>query len=171
MKNLPLRGVSEKPLRRVFLGDALDQLSSVIVEQGQHTLRDAGVELSTRAAPIVLLLAKHGPLAAADIAKTLKQPHQLVAQRLDALVDLNLITRVSDPADGRRKLLKMTPKGRVQLVRLKETLDLIEMAYARMFDEIGCDLAAKVSAATDALRRQPLPERVRTERQTIVETG
>ena len=61
-----------------------------------------------RAAPIVLLLTTEGPLAAADIAKALKEPHQLVAQRLDALVDLKIVTRVNDAGDARRKLLKIT---------------------------------------------------------------
>jgi DNA-binding MarR family transcriptional regulator len=170
-KTGPLSGISQKPLRRVFLGDTLDQLSAVILEQGQKALREAGVELSPRVAPIVLLLAKRGPLTAADLAKALQQPHQLVAQRLDALVDLKIIIRVSDPADARRKLLKMTPKGRVQLARLKEMLDLIEAAYERMFDRIGCDLSAKVLEAAEELSREPLADRVRTERKAYTETG
>lgn len=157
--------LNETPLRRVFLARSLEQLLALLTEQGQRILADAGIELAIRSAPIVLLLTKDGPLTAADIAKTLDQPHQLVAQRLDALVDLKLVTRVGDTADARRKLLKITPRGRVQLRLLKERLDVIEAAYARMFAEIDCDLAAKVLEATEALSRAPLPERIRSEMQ------
>jgi DNA-binding MarR family transcriptional regulator len=163
--------ISELPLRRVFLANSMDQLSALIIEQGQQTLRDAGVDFSIRAAPIVLLLTKQGPLSAAVVAKTLNQPHQLVAQRLDALADLKIVTRVSDSTDARRKLLKITPKGRVQLARLKETLDLIEAVYERMFAKLGCDLAAKVLEAADELGRKPLLVRIREQQQAPEETG
>lgn len=152
--------VSEAPLRRVFLGNSIDHLSAQIVEQAQQILRDAGVELSTRAAPIVLMLMKHGPMTAADVAKALNQAHQLVTHHVDALVSLKIVTRVKDPGDARRKLLKVTPKGHVQLVKLKEILDLIEGAYEDMFAKIDCDLAAKVLEATAELSRSPLSERI-----------
>lgn len=169
-KSPAIGGISDKPLRRVFLTTAMDQLSALIMEQGQQTLREAGVDFSIRAAPIVLLLTKKGPLAAADVAKALNQPHQLVAQRLDALVDLKIIARVSDPGDARRKLLKITPKGRTQLIRLKDTLDLIEVAYEQVFEKIGCDLAAKVLEAAEALTREPFPDRVRAARHQGIAT-
>lgn len=155
-----MASLSEAPLRRVFLGNSIDHLSAQIVEQAQQVLRDAGVELSTRAAPIILMLMKHGPMTAAEVAKALNQAHQLVTHHVDALVSLEIITRVGDPGDGRRKLLKVTPKGDVQLVKLKEILDLIEVAYEDMFAKIDCDLAAKVLEATAELSRSPLSERI-----------
>jgi DNA-binding MarR family transcriptional regulator len=157
--------INERPLRRVFLANSMDQLSALINKQGQQTLREAGVDFSIHAAPIVLLLTKKGPLTAADVAKILSQPHQLVAQRLDALVGLKIVTRVSDTADARRKLLKITPKGRLQLSQLKETLDLIEVVYERIFAKLGCDLAALVLEAADELSREPLADRVRAARE------
>lgn len=152
------------PLRNVYLGRSLQRLLVLIAGQGQETLRASGVDYSMRSAPIVLLLAKGGPMAAADLAKALGEPHQLVAQRLDALLDLDIVTRDSDAADARRKVLKITPKGRAQLRRLKACFDLLEAAYERLFAEIGCDLAGKVLEITEALTREPLPERVLSER-------
>jgi DNA-binding MarR family transcriptional regulator len=157
--------LSEAPLRRVFLAPSLEQLATLITEQGQTILREADISFSIRSASIVLLLTKNGPLTAADVAKTLRLPHQLVTQRIDALIDLKIVERASDAADARRKILKITPKGRVQLQRLKETLDLVEAAYARLFADIGCDLAARVLEVGEQLTRLPLPERVRAEKQ------
>ena len=107
------------------------------------------------------MLMKHGPMTAADVAKALNQKaHQLVTHHVDALVSLEIVTRVSDPGDARRKLLKVTPKGHVQLVKLKEILDLIEVVYEDMFGKLGCDLAAKVLEASGELSRSPLAERI-----------
>ena len=155
-----MASLSEAPLRRVFLGNSIDQLSAQIIEQAKQVLREAGVELSTRAAPIILMLMKHGPMTAADVAKALNQAHQLVTHHVDALVSLEIVTRVSDPGDARRKLLKVTPKGHVQLVKLKEILDLIEVVYEDIFGKLGCDLAAKVLEASGELSRSPLAERI-----------
>lgn len=158
--------VSELPLRRVYLAYSLEQLTAVIMEQGQQVMREAGVEFSIRAAPIVLALMQNGALTAADIAKELGDPHQLVTQRVEALIELQVVTRVADRADARRKLLKITAKGYDQLKRLKDELDLLELVYQRLFSSLGVDLAAKTLDAIDALERSPLLERLQ-----LVEAG
>ncbi|HEV7689857.1 MAG TPA: MarR family transcriptional regulator [Hyphomonadaceae bacterium] len=150
-------------LRRVFLPALLEKLAALITEQGEEALKHSDIGLHPRTTPTFLQIAKYGPMSAADIAKALNQPHQLVTQRIDLLLEIGVIARADDRADARRKLLKLTPKGKVQLELLIVRLGQAEQIYAQLFDEIGCDLAAAVTDAITALERKPLIERGRAE--------
>jgi DNA-binding MarR family transcriptional regulator len=153
---------SGRTLRRVFLGASLEQLVGLITEQGEEILRDAGVRFPSRAAPLMLLLLKNGPMSAADLAKSLQQPHQLVTQRVEALIDCKVISRSSDTLDARRKLLTITAHGKLQLGRLKTCLDKVEVIYAALFREIGCDLSQVVPKTLEALQQRTLRDRLRS---------
>ena len=156
------RSVEPAPegLRRVFVGASLEQLLKLITEQGDEILKDAGVTFPPRAAPTLLLLMKDGPMSAADLAKGLHQPHQLVTQRVETLIDSGVIARTVDPADARRKILTITASGTTQLHRLNDCLQKIEAAYVGLFEEIDCDLSAVALAAIEALSRRALRDRL-----------
>jgi DNA-binding MarR family transcriptional regulator len=143
-------------LRAAFCANLLERLAARIIEQGEELLRDAGIEFPSRAASTVLLLSEHGRMSAADIAKSLVQPHQLVTQRIDLLIELGVVARIDDPEDARRKMLSLTPKGRKQSQKLKARLVLAEAAFAALFKEIGCDLSAVALKGMDALDRSSI---------------
>jgi DNA-binding MarR family transcriptional regulator len=147
--------------RDAFVANVMDRLVNLIVEQGEVFLRQGGVEFPSRAASTVLLLGERGQASAADIAKALGQPHQLVTQRIDLLLDLGVIARIDDRADARRKLLSLTAKGKKQLQRLKKCLAVADAVFAGLFAEIGCDLTRVSSLALDALTRSPIVTRGR----------
>jgi DNA-binding MarR family transcriptional regulator len=149
------------PLRGAFVANALERLAGVIVEQGEDLLRDAGLTFPTRAASTVLLLGERARLSAADLAKALGQPHQLVTQRVDLLIELGIVSRAGDPGDARRRILVLTAKGKRQFERLKACLALAEAAFAALSAEIGCDLSGAASSAIAALVRSSVLDRVR----------
>lgn len=150
------------PFSGAFLANRLEQLAELIVRQGETFLREGGVDFPPRAASAVLLIGERGPLSVADIAKTLAQPHQLVTQRVELLLDLGVVERVADPDDGRRWTLRFTRKGAEQLRRLKQRLAQAADAFAALFDEIGCDVEAVIARAEKALVQTPLADRVKT---------
>src|SRR5262245_17330374 len=117
----------EPPLRRVFITKTLEKLIALIEEQGEEARQHSDIELPGRTVPTVLLLARKGPLSAADISRELNEPHQLVTQRIDLLIALKVVSRVADPDDARRKLLSVTAKGKAQLVLLKQRLQETEV--------------------------------------------
>jgi DNA-binding MarR family transcriptional regulator len=152
---------AQAPLRRIFLAASLERLVALIIEQGDEALKHSKIEFPGRATPTILLLAKEGPMSAADIARRLKESHQLVTQRLDLLIEKKIATRVADPRDGRRKLLRITTKGYDQLKLLGVELRIVEQIWAQLFDEIGADLAQAALRAIDALEKKPLMARAR----------
>ena len=133
----------------------------LIVEQGEDLLRDAGLTFPSRAASTVLLLGERARLSAADLAKVLGQPHQLVTQRVDLLIELGIVSRADDSGDARRRILVLTSKGKRQFEKLKARLALAEAAFAALSAEIGCDLSGAALSAIAALGRSSVLDRVR----------
>ena len=148
------------PLHGAFVSNKFTRLTDLIASQGQEMLRDANLDVPSRAVSILLLVGEHGEISAADIANLLKQPHQLVTQRADLLIELALIRRKNDPRDGRRKILVLTEKGTDQFDRLTELMVQVADVFASLFEEIGCDLAAMAMRAIEALDRSPILERI-----------
>lgn len=146
--------------REAFVANLLDRLVGQIVEQGEDLLADAGIVFPSRAVSSVLLIGERGAISTADIAKALSQPHQLVTQRIDLLIKLEVIERTDDPEDGRRKLLKLSSIGLDQYDRLRRRLTEASEAFASLFVEIECDLSAIAMRAMSALDRRSILERV-----------
>ncbi|MEQ8742457.1 MarR family winged helix-turn-helix transcriptional regulator [Parasphingorhabdus sp.] len=156
------------PLHGAFISNKFTRLTDVIASQGEDMLRDANIDVPSRAVSIVLLVGEHGEISAADIANWLEQPHQLVTQRTDVLIELGLIKRRSDPHDGRRKILVLTANGTDQFTRLTELMVQVADVFAALFEEIECDLAAMAMRAIEALERSPILERINSRRSSRI---
>ncbi len=148
------------PLRGAFVSNKLTDLTDLIAEQGEDLLRDANLDIPSRAVSIMLLIGERGEISAADIANLLQQPHQLITQRVDLLISLALIKRRSDPRDGRRKILVLTANGVDQFDQLTARMVQVAEVFAALFEEIECDLAAMTMRAVEALHRSPILERI-----------
>jgi len=99
-------------------------------------------------------------MIAADLAKELDQPHQLVTQRIKALIELGLVERLDDPEDKRRKILGLTLKGKEELVVLESCLDIAEQVFLSLYQELECDLATITIKAMDRLSSKPMLDRI-----------
>lgn len=152
--------IDSHPLRGAFIANQLDRLADLISDQGELFLQDAGLAFPARAVSSVLLIGERGEISTADIAKILKQPHQLVTQRVELLIKSSIVERLIDPDDGRRKILRLTPAGAEQFARLQEQLAKAARAFAALFEEIQCDLPAITRRAAAALDDRSLLERV-----------
>lgn len=80
---------------------------------------------------------------------------------MDLLIQLGIIERVDDPEDGRRKLLRLTPKGRDQFAILSGRLEKAGRAFEALFAEIGCDLPEVTRQVAEALQNKSLLNRMK----------
>jgi DNA-binding MarR family transcriptional regulator len=154
--------VDSHPRHGAFLADQLRRLADLIVQQGDDLLLDAGLSLPSRAVSSVLLIEERGQISAADIAKELKQPHQLVTQRIEMLIMLGLVDRIGDPSDGRRKILELTGRGKKELRLLETCLREAEQVFLDLYQEIECDLSAVTLGALKVLSSKPILDRITT---------
>lgn len=156
--------INKNSLQHAFIANYLNQIADLISDQGEAFLAAGGIALPSRATSAVLLIGELDECSVADLAKSLDHPHQLVIQRVDVLVSLGLIKRVSDPNDGRRKILKLTPKGRQQLDALKQRLHLAESIFRSLFEELGFDIVDVLDRIKIELQETSLLERSETAR-------
>jgi len=145
-----------------FLANQLHRLVDLINKQGDDLLLGAGLSLPSRTVSSVLLIGERGQISAADIAKELKQPHQLVTQRIEILIHLGLVDRIDDPSDGRRKILELTRKGKKELRLLETCLLEAERVFSDFYQEIECDLSAVALRAIKVLSSKPISDRIAT---------
>ena len=95
-----------------FLGRLSEALSQRIEEQTRPLFDDAGITIPVRSCSLLTALDAAGEASAAELARALGQSHQLVVQKCPALLRLGVITQHADPADARRKILRLTDAGR-----------------------------------------------------------
>jgi len=145
-----------------FLANQLYRLADLIAKQGDDLLMGAGLSLPSRAVSSVLLIGERGQKSAADIAKELDQPHQLVTQRIEILIELGLVGRIDDPSDGRRKILELTRKGKKELRLVETCLRDAEEVFLNLYQEIECDLSNVTLSALKVLSSKSILDRIAT---------
>jgi len=152
--------IDKHSLRDAFLGNLLERLVELIVHQGNAMLAATGVSFPSRAVSTILLIAERTMISAADIAKELGQPHQLVTQRIELLLKLGIIQRKEDPNDRRRKVLLLSKKGHAEFKLLQQSLSEANNALAELQQDIGTDLTSAAHAAISALKQRPILDRI-----------
>jgi len=154
--------IDAHPRHRAFLANQLSRLVDMIAGQGDDLLSSAGLSIPARAVSSILLIGERTQVSTADIAKTLKQPHQLGTQRVDILISLGLVDRLDDPSDGRRKILTLTRKGKMELRVLETCLHDAERAFQDLYEEMECNLSAVTQRAMELLSTKTILDRVAT---------
>jgi len=141
-----------------FLGRLSEMLSMRIEEQTRELFDASGIVIPVRSCSFLTALGQAGEASAAQIARTLGHSHQLVMQKVPALLRLELIVARADPADARRKLFRLTDRGREQLVALDAYSARISVIYRQLFDEVG-DVHRVILDTLTALEERPLSRR------------
>jgi DNA-binding MarR family transcriptional regulator len=84
--------------------------------------RLAGVlhkDLDGAAYGLLALLQDAGPLRASDLVSRLGLDKSTVSRQVATLVELGLVERTADPADGRAQVLTPSPEGSARLARIR----------------------------------------------------
>jgi DNA-binding MarR family transcriptional regulator len=77
-------------------------------------------ELNATAYPLLATLAEFGPHRAATLADMFALDKGAVSRVVHQLLELDLIERTPDPADGRASILSVTPKAQERLAAMEE---------------------------------------------------
>jgi DNA-binding MarR family transcriptional regulator len=77
-------------------------------------------DLDGAAYGLLALLQDAGPLRASDLVARLGLDKSTVSRQVSSLVDLGLVDRTADPADGRAQVLTPSAEGSVRLARIRE---------------------------------------------------
>jgi DNA-binding MarR family transcriptional regulator len=77
-------------------------------------------DLDGAAYGLLALLQDSGPLRASDLVARLGLDKSTVSRQVATLVDLGLVDRAADPADGRAQVLTPSPEGSTRLARIRD---------------------------------------------------
>ena len=94
------------------------------------------------------VLEARGSTRPGRIAAALNVDPSVISRQLATLSRLGLVTRGTDPEDGRAELITITPRGRERLVQAREAICL---ALADRLDHWGLDDIARATAMVDDL--------------------
>jgi len=97
-------------------------------------VRDKRERLSPETVAFLDHLAAAGPMTPGEMAKHMDRAASTLSEMVDHLVEKGLLTRDRDPADSRRSLVWLTPKGQAALIDARNVLeaDLLARAGAAM---------------------------------------
>jgi DNA-binding MarR family transcriptional regulator len=82
--------------------------------------RELHPDLDGAAYGLLALLQDAGPLRASDLVARLGLDKSTVSRQVASLVDLGLVDRAADPADGRAQVLTASAEGAARLARIRE---------------------------------------------------
>ncbi|MFJ6674796.1 MarR family winged helix-turn-helix transcriptional regulator [Actinosynnema sp. NPDC091369] len=142
MVDRPVRGAAEPPGFELplllFAGfrSLIDQLHAELAERGHPDLRPAyGFAMQA--------IGVRGATAS-EIGRRLGVSKQAAGKTVDRLAALGYVERVDDPGDGRRKLIRLTPRGLDSLAQAAEVFDELR---ARWVAQLGADGVARLESS------------------------
>lgn len=117
-------------------------------DQVIRAMREAGYQVTVAQARIAQRIAPGGSRLTelAEQAQVTKQTASLLVAALEAE---GLVERVPDPADGRARLIRFTPKGRSAADQAREVVTSVEQDWNK---HLGPELATALHQALTKLR-------------------
>ena len=148
-----------KSFHRAYLGKRLQDLLDLSHLQLKSVYQEYGLVIPVEGSSTLQALRPGTQQALTDLTRTLKQPHQLVAQRLKKLLHLKLVERSPDPKDKRRFHFSLTQAGIKQWQLLDRVMSDAIHVNERLFAEIAVDLIAALDKAISTLTDNSLQHR------------
>ncbi len=140
-----------------FIGKQADDLGQLLYVQVKPIYELLGIIVPVKSCSIIHYLRNSKGASLVDLAKKLKQSHQLVKQKLPRLQKLGLIEIEQDSLDKRRKVYHLSTLGKEQAELLKK--HSLQSIYQDLSDEIAADLNTILSAAINSLQKKDLISR------------
>lgn len=143
-----------------FTGKLALDLAYLIEAQAEDVYVQRDIIFPVIASSTMLFMDSVASASLLEIAKVLGHPHQLVAQRIKALLNLKLLKAKGDAGDKRRTLYSLTPAGRIQAQRLKDYCSDASSVFSALSAELGVDLQHVLRNACANLKQIPLGKRI-----------
>src|SRR5687768_13055627 len=118
-------------------------------------MREAGYDVTVAQARIAQRIADEGSRLT-DLAERAQVTKQTASLLVAALEQEGLVERVPDPADGRARLIRFTPRGRAAALRAMEVVMGVEREWT---EHLGPELAGQLREALTKLREVTDPYR------------
>jgi DNA-binding MarR family transcriptional regulator len=140
-------------------GTRLRRLSERLDRQVAALYRAHDLGFETRWFPVVALLNEHGPLSVGELAALIGITHAAVSQVRRELIRCRLVRAKADPADRRRQILALTPKGEALCRKLQPLWRAVAKATKALLADAAPEFLDQFGRVEAALERSPMDAR------------
>ncbi|MFH2001736.1 MAG: bifunctional helix-turn-helix transcriptional regulator/GNAT family N-acetyltransferase [Planctomycetota bacterium] len=148
-------------LRELAFATRLKRLSERLWRDVSRIYDELEVEFEPRWFPILYSLSQNTSMTITALADTLRLTHPAVNQIAAEMSDKGLLISFKCKEDERRRLLRLSSKGKKTVERLKPAWELIRLATGALITESGYDMLSAMDRIEQLLTEQSLYERVR----------
>ncbi|MCE3290632.1 MAG: transcriptional regulator [Caulobacter sp.] len=141
------------------LGARLRRLSEKIDYDGTRIYAAEGVAFEQRWYGVINQLTLNGAMSIGDLAAALRITHVSVSQTSRSLEKAGVVTSAPDPADARRRRLRLTAEGEALAARLAPLWQAFNRAAEALNAEAGGAVEV-LDRLDDALARRSMFERI-----------
>ncbi|MCH8686422.1 MarR family winged helix-turn-helix transcriptional regulator [Pedomonas mirosovicensis] len=121
--------------------DLVDEINRP--RRDDRLIEEAGIPLDRALFPLLVRVARHGPIGVVDLAERTGRDHTTISRQMTKLEELGLIERQASAKDKRVREAMITDKGRAMV-------DALNAARERLANRI---LASWTDAELDELRK------------------
>ena len=149
-----------KELGTIALGSRLKNLSDILMRDVAKVYKEHDVDFEPRWFTFFQLLIQKGEISVTQIARDLNQTHPAVVQLINILDSKKLIVARKDKADNRKRLVRLSNRGKQLAADLAPLWEIIQLATNEILNESAPDLLEKIEKVEKALNQKSAYERV-----------
>jgi len=138
----------------------LHRLVQRLLAEGEAAYEALELPFKPRWLSTYCYLDEHGEVGITELGRILAVSHPTVIQIARGMREAGLVRERTDPSDGRRRLLRLTPRGKRLRPELERLWSELDRATARAFSAVGCDPLQTLDALEKRLDERPLSEEV-----------
>jgi DNA-binding MarR family transcriptional regulator len=135
-----------KQLGPLALASRFRRLADWLYKDGPRIYRERSADFEPRWFPLFYLLKESGPVSVTAAASALGYSHPAVNQIAGEMAVRGFLESIKDKKDERKRLLRLTRKGKAAVSRLEPVWADIEAAAGELVTEAGGDFLARVRA-------------------------
>jgi ribosomal protein S18 acetylase RimI-like enzyme/predicted transcriptional regulator len=149
-----------RELGPLALASRFRRLAEWLYKDGPRIYRERSVDFEPRWFPLFYLLKDSNGVPVTEAASALGLSHPAVNQIAGEMARRGLLESIRDRKDERKRLLRLTRKGKAAVSSLKPVWADIEAAASELVSEAGGDFLAALGRLEDALNQSGVYERV-----------
>ncbi len=148
-------------LSSAYMAHFCRRLADLIIDQGGELLKEMKLVTPSTAMSSVFYLDKNSQSTVAALAGALGVSHQMATQRINSLIKLGLVERISSVQDKRSKVINLTKLGKSEVKKLTPFATKMTKAFEKLETELECNLTNIIRQAELALIDKPLKQRIK----------
>jgi len=137
------------------VAEAAARLRLVIVRTARRMRQEAGGELSPTLVAALASIDRLGPLTPSELADVERIKRPTATRVAAALEREGLITRATDPSDGRASLLSLSPEGRALMKRLRKRKNAYLQKRIRPMEEEEIEALERTAEILERMLEDP----------------